>query len=295
MATFVFSLLMSTTVSDAHVPQLGVIVAVGLVLIAVLAFVVYIDHMAHDIRPTSVIESIAAETSTVIARVYPEGTKAAPVEPGLLRAPPEAAGLEVTWSGGAGYVQALDHEGLLDFASKQRGPVRLHVGVGAFLAGGRPLLTVRGVEASSTTAEEAGLAASVRVGPERTMTEDPEFGFRQLVDVALRALSPSLNDPSTASQVVDRLHQLLLELQPRDIPSPVVLREGSAPAVIVPAPDWDTYVHLATSEIADACRTLPRVRRHVAEMVESLLRDATAERAPALRRARAELGGPDSA
>ena len=73
VATFVFSLLMSTAVSEAHVPQLGVLAAVGLVLVAVMAFVVYIDHMAHDIRPTSVIESITDETRAVIERVYPEG------------------------------------------------------------------------------------------------------------------------------------------------------------------------------------------------------------------------------
>ena len=295
VATFVFSLLMSTAVSDAHVPQLGVLVAVGLVLVAVMAFVVYIDHMAHDIRPTSVIESITDETRVVIERVYPEGTEVAPVEQYAAVSESDADGLEVTWSGAAGYVQAFDPKGLLAFAAEHDGMVELHVGIGEFLVTGRPLLTARGRQASSTTAREAGLEDRVHVGPERTMAEDPEFGFRQLVDVALRALSPSLNDPSTASQVVNRLHELLLALQPRDIPSPVVLREGSAPPVIVPAPDWDAYVHLATSEIGAACRTLPQVRRQVAEMIGSLLREATPEQQPALRRAQAELEGVDSA
>lgn len=295
VATFVFSLLMSTAVSEAHVPQLGVLAAVGLVLVAVMAFVVYIDHMAHDIRPTSVIESITNETRAVIERVYPEGAQVAPVEPNTTGSESDADGLEVTWSGPAGYVQAFDQKALLAFADEHGGAVELHTGIGGFLVTGRPLLTARGRQGHSTTAAEAGLEDGVAVGPERTMTEDPEFGFRQLVDVALRALSPSLNDPSTASQVVNRLHELLLALQPRDIPSPVVLGEGSAPPVIVPAPDWDAYVHLATSEIGAACRTLPQVRRQVAEMIESLMHEATPEQRPALRRAQAELEGLDSA
>ena len=101
VATFVFSLLMSTAVSEAHVPQLGVLVAVGLVLVAVMAFVVYIDHMAHDIRPTSVIVSITGETRAVIERVYPEGAEVAPVEANAAGSESDADGLEVTWSGPA--------------------------------------------------------------------------------------------------------------------------------------------------------------------------------------------------
>ena len=73
VATFVFALLTLASVRDSDVPQLGVMVALALVLVAVLAFVSYIDHMAHAIRPTSVIEAIARETSAVIESIYADG------------------------------------------------------------------------------------------------------------------------------------------------------------------------------------------------------------------------------
>ena len=78
MATFVFSLLVLAAVGDDDVPQLSVISAIGLVLVAVLAFVAYIDHMAHDIRPTSVIASIAGEARAVIEDLYPDVAVDAP-------------------------------------------------------------------------------------------------------------------------------------------------------------------------------------------------------------------------
>jgi uncharacterized membrane protein len=287
VATFVFSLLVLSAIGSQGVPTLGVVVAVGLVLVSVMAFVAYIDHMAHDIQPTSVIESIAVETISVIERVYPD--TATPATGG---GPPRdrlGEGLVVTWSGAAGYVQAYDRDGLLAFAQDQGSAVELQVGTGDFLVSGQPWLVVPGRPSGTSEAAAWDLADHVQLGPERTMTEDPEFGFRQLVDVALRALSPSLNDASTAAQVIDRLHELLGALEPRDIPSPLVWQEGSAPPVIVPAPDWDTYVHLATSEIGEASRTLPRVRRHLHGVLGSLLDVAAPERRPALRRAQAEF------
>ena len=121
------------------------------------------------------------------------------------------------------------------------------------------------------------------------MAEDPAFGFRLLVDVALRALSPSLNDPSTAIQAIDRLHELLSLLQLRHIPSPLVRLADSGARVVVPTPDWDAYVRLATTELGLACQALPQVRRHLQDMLAALLRDADPVRQPALRRASTEI------
>ena len=164
------------------------------------------------------------------------------------------------------------------------------MGSGSFLVPGQPLLLVRqpGDTISST---QAGLDELVRVGPERTMSEDPALGFRLLVDVALPALSPSLNDPSTAILAIDRLHELLSLLQGRVIRSPLLLRADPDTYALLPTPDWDTYVRLATAELGLACRALPQVRGHLLAMVVSLQRGAAEERQPALRRAQAEIEG----
>jgi uncharacterized membrane protein len=123
------------------------------------------------------------------------------------------------------------------------------------------------------------------------MSEDPALGLRLLVDVALRALSPSLNDPSTAGQAIDRLHELLSVLQGREIPSPLILRADGGARVLLPTPDWDAYVRLATSELGLACRAMPQVRRHLLQMIGSLLATASPTRQPALRRAQAAIEG----
>jgi uncharacterized membrane protein len=289
VATFVFSLLVLVAVSDEHVPQLAVLAALGSVLLAVLAFVAYLDHMAHAIRPTTVIEAIASETRTVIAAIYPGADgqdDLLPTEP--LPATP-SAGRVVAWSGASGYVQGLDSAAFRRFAEREGGRTELSVGIGAFLGHGRPLLRLPNQEGPPVTAADAGLEESVRVGEERTMAEDPAFGFRQLVDIALRALSPSLNDPSTAIQVIDRLDELLEDLQRRDIPAPMVLWGDARSKVIVPAPDWDAYVSLATFEIGQACQALPQVQRHLRAVLEAHLRRARDARQPALRRALAEI------
>ncbi|MEX1295369.1 MAG: DUF2254 domain-containing protein [Candidatus Limnocylindrales bacterium] len=297
VGTFVFSLLVLTAVTDERVPLIGVLVAVGSVLVAVLAFVAYIDHMANDIRPTSVIESIARETRDVIERIYPDVSHedagdedVSPEDAGGDRSPPEGETdhLEVTWSGASGYIQALDREALLGIASRWSAPAYLLKGTGSFVVHGQPLLRIAG-HAGTDLPDEPDLGSAVRVGSERSMAQDPEFGFRQLVDVALRALSPSLNDPSTANQSIDRLHELLRHLLPRDLPSPIVWRDEGKPFVSIPAPDWDAYVSLSVREISFACRSLPQVGRHLRRALEALVADASPERRAALRRAQLEL------
>lgn len=289
VATFVFSLLVLVAVSEAHVPQLAVVAALVSVLLAVLAFVAYLDHMAHAIRPTTVVEAIASETRAVIAQIYPEAAGSddlLPAEP-----PPAmpAGGRVIAWSGASGYVQGFDSAGFRRFAEREGGRTELAIGIGAFLVHGRPLLRLPNQEGPAVTAAEADLEGCVRVGDERTMAEDPEFGFRQLVDIALRALSPSLNDPSTAIQVIDRLDELLEELRPRDIPAPMVMWDDARSMVTVPAPDWDAYVELATFEISQAGQELPQVQHHLRAVLEAHLRQARAARQPALRRALAEI------
>lgn len=292
VATFVFSLLVLAAVSEDSVPQLSVISAVGLVLVAVLAFVSYLDHMAHDIRPSSVIESIAAEARSVIESVYPDAVDEDAEEPAVSEEQAMEGsdeGLTLTWSGAAGYVQSLDRAGLIALSEAHGAGVEVLVGSGNFLIPGQPTLLLRPT-GEATSVAESSLEEVVRVGPERTMSEDPTFGFRLLVDVGLRALSPSLNDPSTAILAIDRLHELLALLQGRRIPSPLVLTADSGGTVRVPTPDWETYVELATAELGHACQAMPQVRRHLLAMVTSLLSDAGGPRQPALRRAHAELG-----
>ena len=121
------------------------------------------------------------------------------------------------------------------------------------------------------------------------MSQDPGFGFRQLVDVALRALSPSLNDPTTANQVIDQLHDLLRHLLTREIAAPRRVRNEAGASIVIPAPDWDAFVVSAVDEIHHASASMPQVRAHLRAMLASLTDDASGGRQPAVRRALARF------
>jgi uncharacterized membrane protein len=284
VAAFVFALLVLLDVERDAAPRLGVLAAVGLVLAAVLVFVAYIDHMAHAIRPTSVIRAIGAETRDAIDRNYPADATDDSVQGPDRDSADAHEKASLAWPGDSGYVQALDEERLLEIAGRGGRDLSLLQGVGSYLVHGSPVLAA--VDGSSEPlAADEDVAGVVRVGSERTMSQDPAFGFRQLTDVALRALSPSLNDPTTAVQVIDELHDLLRCLHDRPIPAPRTIGRDGGPVVRVPAPGWDDFVRAAVDEIAQASRQHSTVTHRLALMLRDLERDCAAERLPALRRA----------
>ena len=294
VATFIFSLLMLASVKDDFVPQLGVIASIGLVLAAVLAFVAYIDHMAHAIRPTSVIGAIAAETRDAIDRNYAALDDAEVDAEADPQAPPERvddaeAGRTIRWARASGYIQAIDEERLLEHAAGQGDRLRLLAGIGEYIVRDAPILALDDGDGAADTVAAEGLSDAIRVGPERTMSQDPGFGFRQLVDVALRALSPSLNDPTTANQVIDQLHDLLRHLLTREIAAPRRVRNEAGASIVIPAPDWDAFVVSAVDEIHDASASMPQVRTHLRAMLASLTDAASPGRQPAVRRALARF------
>lgn len=295
VATFVFSLLLLTSVAPDSVPQLGVIGAIALVLAAMLAFVAYLDHMAHAIRPTSVLASIITETTTAIDANYPPQDEVERKVADLTDADPEPREASpgdsiVTWSGGSGYVQAIDTQALLAVSATLGHRIDMQAGTGQFLAPGMPLLRIRDHRGETTHAGELDLEEVMVIGDERTMSADPEFGFRQVVDVALRALSPSLNDPTTANQAIDRLHQLLLHLQTRFVSSPrIVVGEDDA-VVRIPQPDWDALMRLSIEEIEAVSRSMPPVSAHLREALTNLAEHAKPGQQAAISRWLAVIG-----
>jgi uncharacterized membrane protein len=106
---------------------------------------------------------------------------------------------------------------------------------------------------------------------ERTPQKDAAFGFRQLVDIAVRALSPGVNDPTTAAEVIDRLHDLLRLLVQRAIPSPVRMDDGGRPRLFLPRPDFADYVQLSFEEIrlygAGSVQVIRRARAVLLDLI----------------------------
>ena len=284
VATFVYTLLVLREVrspvedDDRFVPALSIWVAFTLLLVSVGAFIYYIDHMAHAIRASSVITSIWAETVAAIDRLFPERVGAEAVAddaPPTGRTRPDL----VLKSPGAGVLVAVDEEKLVKAASRDDRMLELLPSVGDFVPEGAPLARLWG-EWDRDAADD--VRAAIGLEEERTLDQDAAFGFRQLVDMAVRALSPGTNDPTTAVQALDRIHDLLRRLALRHFPSPFRSDGDGTVRLVLPRPDWDDYVRLGLDEIRDSGKSQIQVTRRLRQVLEDLASIAPADRQPVI-------------
>lgn len=291
VATFLYTLVVLREVRSAEsgsefVPGLSIFVAFILLIACVGAFIYYIDHMAHAIRATDVLESIATETHDAIERLFPDAAAEDPdAEAALnLPGPPDANATVSSLS--AGNVVTIDEDGLVDLLRDAGTIARVVPMVGDFVPTGAPLLHVAG----SLDDDLAGkLRVRVALSSERTLQQDAAYGFRQIVDVAVRALSPGTNDPTTAVQAIDRLHDLLRGLVERPGQREVLVDDHGEPRLIVRRLAWADYVDLAVDEIRISGSGQIQVVRRLRVMLEDLATLAAADRQPAIRHQLAEL------
>jgi uncharacterized membrane protein len=254
VATFLYSLLVlrevhTPVVGSSFVPAIAVTVAYLLLVASVGAFVFYIHHMAQAIRAVSVLRSVGDETRAAIARLYPEGIGDEP-EPPIPGLPARAPDQLVMHEHAPGVITSVDEEQLVEIAREHGLTIALLHQVGDFVPQGTTLLALwSGAGGPPDTMLAGHLVGAVQIGLERTMTQDPAFGFRQIVDIAERALSPGVNDPTTALQALDQLHDLLRRLAVRRFPSPSRLDEKGDVLLHLPRPGWPDYVALAIDEI----------------------------------------------
>lgn len=223
LGTFSYCVLVLRTIKTQpapFVPQLALWGAVVLSLACLLWLVFFVHHMAQSIQVNYIVDRIAHETERVIDDELPlvlardEEAAAEPTEP---RGREGGVEIESTVSG---YVQLVDPIQLEQVARARGLVLFVHRGVGDFLAQGSLLATAFPVDASGGgRAHVDDLQEACRVafdvGPLRTMQQDLEFGFRQIVDVALKAISPAVNDPSTAATCTAHLGRLMIRASRR--------------------------------------------------------------------------------
>jgi uncharacterized membrane protein len=247
VGTFVFAMVVLTRVRSAPdevVPRLSVWIAVMLVLLSTAIFLAYIERMAHSVRAITILSKVAAETRAAIDRTFPERPTQAPQRAAERPSrPPDGV---VTLEDAPGIVAAVDREDVVTLAAKHAAFIEMVPRVGEFVPTGSTLYRVWG----DVRALKGALRQAMSFAPERTPYQDAAFGLRQLVDVALRALSPSLNDPTTAVQALDYLHDLVRRITQRGLPSEAQLDEGGVLRFVVPEPSYAELVALAFDEIS---------------------------------------------
>ncbi|MFY0523489.1 DUF2254 domain-containing protein [Archangium gephyra] len=277
VGSFAYAMMLLPEVRDGtdqnpgFVPAFSIFVAFALVILCLGVFVRYIHHMAHSIRAVNVVRRVADETRRSIQRMYPEQAEE-PAEP--IPLPPEPPDLVIPHDRPPGVVVAVEEEELMTLARHRDVIIGLVPLVGDFLPRGAPLFKVWGKGRLSP--EEP--RDYVVVGAERTPHQDPAFGFRQLVDVADRALSAAINDPTTAVQALDQIHDLLRSLATRAIPAPTRVDASGQLRLILPRPDWETFVRLGLDEIREYSEGDIQVARRLRAVLVDLLSVAPAER-----------------
>ena len=285
LATFVYSLVVLRAVrgenglADEFVPRISVAVAFLLVLISVGFFVQYIHNIANSIRVIEIIDRISKETIGVIDEMHPPETGVSPVGPPLSPVSTSIA------SEARGVVTSVDLDRLRKVAAGNDVVLTVVPRVGDFVAEGMPLADVHGQGAVDADA----VRGAVTLSKERETEEDPAFGFRQLVDIAERALSPGVNDPTTATQCLDHIHDLLRRLAGRPLAARMGHDDEGRLRAVVAQPTWEDYVHLGLDEIRLWGSDSLQIRRRIGSLLDDLETVVTPERAAVLREQRREL------
>lgn len=278
VGSFVFALVVLTRVREEgpeapeFVPALSVSATIVLLVLSVAVFVRYIHHMAHAIRVVNVITRVAEETRESLDRLYPSAFLLQP--PPAVPRPQRPPDRLVHRNRPGGVVVEVDEEALIELATRHRGVIALVPFVGDFVPFGSVLFRVW----SEHPPDDEALADCVMLGVERTPHQDTAFGFRELVDIAERALSPAINDPTTAVQALDQIHDLLRRLATREIPAAERVDHEGQLRLVLPRPDWDAYVNLALEEICLFGRRSIQVHRRVRALIADLLQVVPAPR-----------------
>ena len=247
-------------------------------LVSVVAFLFLIDHAARLLRPLSIVRRVAEQGLKVFADVYPD---AAGLEPDLprLRTDVLPARRTIAHTGKSGVIIAVNIRALVAAAERCGGVLELVPQVGDFVATGRPLLVVRN---SAGSVDDRHLAGLVAFGPERTIEQDSMFAFRVIVDIAIKALSPAINDPTTAVTAIDQLQRLLQDVGRRYLRSETNLDASGQPRLILRTPNWEHFVELSCSEIRYYGASNFQIARKLQAMLLDLMHELPHYRAPIL-------------
>lgn len=202
------------------VPSLAVAVSVLLAIGGIGTLIFFIHHIASSIQASSIIARVAKETMLAVDRLFPGKLGRAPEDDAadLSLLPLRGRNWQAVLARRNGYLQGVDDEALLQLARKHKSIVRMERGIGEFVVQNTPLASLA---LTHPPDEEiiADLQAAYSIDRYRTVHQDCAFGIRQLVDVALRALSPGINDTTTAVMCVDYLTAILARLASQEIPS----------------------------------------------------------------------------
>lgn len=290
IGTFAYTILVLRTIrsadengNGAFVPFSAVTLAILLVLLSMAFLIYYLDHVTRWIEASSIIARITRDTLHEIRTRYPVAfadgggavDDAAPRRTSQMGStapidalpPPADAG--VLLSRGSGYVQAVDDERILELAVRHDALISIEHAVGDFVLEATTLFRVWPRERLGDDLA-AALRDSIALGHRRTILQDPELGILQLSDIAVKSMSPSINDPTTAMLAIDRLGQIIAEFGGRYPRERVQRDERGELRVFRPAFDFEAAVEVAFHQIRRYASSDSAVLSHLAMTIGTL-------------------------
>jgi uncharacterized membrane protein len=279
LGIFAYCLVVMRTIrsgDDEFVPSVAVVVAVALALVGIGFLIYFIHHIALSIQASHILATIQRETITAVDRLFPEGLGAEADEEHVA---PDLDGARWTAvpSRTTGYIQRLETDALVEFAAEHDVVVRMERGIGEFVIEGTPLVSLSGAGAEGQDEAQAreradALNALYRVNQQRTVEQDAGFGIRQMVDVALKALSPSTNDATTAVMSLQYLGAVLVRLARRRIEHPLRETHGRL-RVIARGPSFERLVDEALDQVRQSAEGHPAVLHRMLWVLDTVGRE----------------------
>jgi uncharacterized membrane protein len=279
VATFIYATLVLISIgpgagANAFVPHFSISVAVALVALSMGVLIYFIHHIATSIQLPQVIASIARDLSRAIdaeSGADRGGLEAGPSVSELVVRMEEGGG--VVPAPASGYLQFIRHETLIGLAAEKGAVIRLHHRPGHFVVGGHPMATVWPAGAAPSVSR--ALRRAHISGPSRTLAQDLAFAVDQLVEIALRALSPAVNDTFTALTCIDWLGDSLCRVTTRWRPAHVHRDSHGYVRVITADVSYSGLVERAFEKIRQAGRGMPAVMIRQLEALTKILDHTT--------------------
>jgi uncharacterized membrane protein len=271
IGTLTFSFALLRRVDSHFVPSIGVSLAGLCVLAGLLFFMFFLDRALHRLRPVAVTE-LVAEAGRKAFEAGARALEAVPEEP-------QESGLrpaDTVSCKSAGAIQAVSEGRLLRWASEHDRVLFVPHAIGDFVPAGAPLVEVLALD-GGPTGDEDELAGLFALGDERTIEQDPAFALRIMVDIAIKALSPAINDPTTAVQVTGHIAEFLREIgsTPLEGRTRVLRDDAGAVRIVARGRRWEDYLTLAVTEIreygANSVQVMRRLRAMLLELHETVL------------------------
>jgi uncharacterized membrane protein len=268
--TLIYSMAVVTRGIEGNIGHLATAMVIVLTVISICVFLYVVEHVSKQLRPVTVMADIASDGLQVIKAVYPRifeqhGAREGESNQALLGVPSRV----ISHEGKPGVVLAFDIGTLVDVAIRDACTIEIVPQVGDFVATDDPVFRLYGGGAAAIASKE--LLKHIALDRERTLEQDPAFAFRIIVDIAAKALSPAINDPTTAVLALDQIENLLRQVGLRRLDTGLVHDSKGQLRLVYRTPDWEDFGGLVVTEIRQFGANSTQVVRRMRAMLENLI------------------------